>query len=107
MIIETHLPILINPTRMLRLGIHDARFGFLDHDNLFETSIGFEIGVEIKSLALQPSIFRWTQFLTNGSSEQKRDDVFGFPDPDSLFQTSIGFEIGVEIKSLILQSSIF
>ena len=36
---------------------NDDEFGFPDLDNLFQTSIRTEIGVEIKSLTLWPSNF--------------------------------------------------
>ena len=103
LIIETHLPISINPTRILRLGIDDVGFGFLDLDNLSQTSLEIEIGVEIKCLILQPRNFRWTQFLTNGNLDRKSVAGFGFPDLNNLFQTTIRILIGVEIKSLTLQ----
>ena len=80
------------------LGIDDVGIGFLDLDNLSQTSLKIEIGIAIKCLVLQPRIFLWTRFLTNGSSDQKSVDGFGFPDLNNLFQTSIRIEIGVEIN---------
>ena len=50
LIIKKHVPISINPTLILRLGVDDAGFGFLDLDNLFQTSIWIGIGVEMKRL---------------------------------------------------------
>ena len=67
-----------------RSAIADARFGMLDLDNLLQTYLRIQLGVEIKTLPLQLLTLGCTYFLTNESSPRKSDYIIGLLDLDNL-----------------------
>ena len=70
-----------------RGAIDDARFGFVDLDNLLQTYLRIQLGVEIKDLPLQLLALGCTYFLTNESSPRKSDYIFEMLDLDNLLET--------------------